>query len=69
MKVCCGNGKPYDTLTDFERLGGCNSDHCVGPIIVEDFDLLLTGLGTFNPDDCISAEELGKLIIKRGEIK
>lgn len=70
MKLCCGNGKIYDTLTDFERLGACGNDHCVGPISVEDFDLLLTGLGTFNTEDCIGAEELGKLIIKKkGEDK
>jgi len=32
MKVCCGSGKPYDTLTDAERIGGCGNDRCVGPI-------------------------------------
>jgi len=32
MKVCCGNGKPHDTLTDIERIGGCSTDHCIGPI-------------------------------------
>lgn len=64
MKVCCSNGKPYDTLTDFERLGGCSTDHCVGPIEVEDFDLLLTGLGTFNPDECISHEDFRHLFNK-----
>lgn len=62
IKVCCSSGKPYDSLTEAERLGGCNHDNCVGPIEVEEFDLLLTGLGTFDPEDCISAEELGKLI-------
>lgn len=62
MKLCCGNGKPYDSLTEAERLGGCNNDHCVGPISVEDFDLLLTGLGTFNTEDCISAEDLWKIV-------
>jgi hypothetical protein len=62
MKVCCGNGKPYDTLTEFERLGGCNSDHCVGPITIEDYDLLLTGLGTFDTNDCTTSEELCKLL-------
>lgn len=64
MRVCCGNGKPYDTLTDFERLGGCSSDHCLGPIDVEDYDLLLTGLGTFNSEDCISTDDLVKLLKK-----
>jgi hypothetical protein len=67
MKVCCGNGKPYDTLTDFERLGGCGNDHCVGPISVEDYDLLLTGLGTFDIRDCTSSDELCKLIKPTGE--
>lgn len=61
MKVCCGNGKPYDTLSGFERLGGCNSDHCVGPVSLEDYDLLLTGLGTFVSNDCISHEDLRHL--------
>lgn len=36
MKVCCSNGKPYDTLTDFERLGGCSTDHCVADHCVAD---------------------------------
>ena len=68
MKVCCSNGKPYDTLTDFERLGGCSTDHCVGPIEVEDFDLLLTGLGTFNTNDCISYEDMRLLFkVKEGK--
>lgn len=66
IKVCCSNGKPYDTFSDIEKLG-CNNDHCQGPISIEEFDLLLTGLGTFNTEDCISAEELGKLIKKKGE--
>ena len=69
MKVCCDNGKPRTEMSELDRLG-CNHDMCVGPITIEDFDLLLTGLGTFNPDDCISAEDLGKLIIKKkGEDK
>jgi hypothetical protein len=58
VKVCCSNGKPYDSLTDFERLGGCSTDQCVGPIEVEDFDLLLTGLGTFDPKDIPTIEDL-----------
>lgn len=62
MKVCCSTGQPYDTLTDFERLGGCSTDHCVGPIEVEEFDLLLTGLGTFNTNDCTSSDDLCKLL-------
>lgn len=61
MKVCCGNGKSYDSLTESERLGGCNNDHCVGPISVEDYDLLLTGIGTFDTKDCISHEDLRHL--------
>ena len=68
MKVCCSNGKPYDTLTDFERLGGCGNDHCIGPIEVEDFDLLLTGLATFNTNDCISYEDMRHLF-KVKEVK
>lgn len=63
MKVCCGNGKPYDTLTDIERLG-CNHDHCTGPI--QNY-VYLTFCGTFNTNDCTSAEELGKLLKPKGE--
>lgn len=66
IKVCCSNGKSYDSLTEFERLGGCGTDHCVGPIEVEEFDILRTGLGTFNTEECISAEDIGKLIKKEG---
>ena len=44
-------------------------DHCVGPIEVEDFDLLLTGLGTFNTNDCISHEDMRHLFkVKEKEI-
>lgn len=32
MKVCCSTGNPYDLLTEAERLGGCSTDHCVGPV-------------------------------------
>lgn len=67
IKVCCSNGKPYDSLIEAERIGGCNHDTCVGPVEVEEFDLLLIGLGTFDPEECVSAEELGKLIFKKGE--
>lgn len=66
MKVCCGNGKPYDILTTIEKLG-CNNDHCTGPISLEDYDLLLTGLGTFCTKDCISSEELCKLLKEKEE--
>lgn len=62
MKVCCSNGKPYVTLTSFERLGGCSTDHCVGPVEVEDLELLLTGLGTFNTKDCTRSDDLCKLL-------
>lgn len=62
MKVCCSNGKPYDTLTDIERIGGCSTDHCVGPINIEDYDLLLIGLGTFNTSHCTSSDDLCKLL-------
>ena len=48
MKLCCGNGKPYETFSDIEKLGCYSSDHCVGPIEVEDIDLLLIGLETFD---------------------
>lgn len=65
MKVCCSNGKPYDTLTDFERLGGCSTDHCVGLVEVEEFDLLLTGLGTFDTNYCTSSDDLCKLLDKQ----
>jgi hypothetical protein len=66
IKVCCGTGKLVSEMSDIDKLS-CNFDHCVGPIEIEEFDLLLTGLGTFNTEDCISAEELGKLIFKEGE--
>lgn len=67
MKVCCGNGKPYADQTDIEKLGCYSSDHCVGPITVEDYDLLLTGLGTFDTRNCTSAEDLCKLLKTKGE--
>jgi hypothetical protein len=71
MKVCCGNGKPYETLTTIEKLG-CKNDHCTGPTDVdpispEDYDLLLTGLGTFCTKDCVSSEELCKLLKEKEE--
>ena len=31
MLVCCGNGKPWHTMDQFDRLN-CNHDHCTGPI-------------------------------------
>ena len=37
MKVCCGSGKPYDSLKGIERLG-CSHYHCLGPIEVEEFN-------------------------------
>lgn len=61
MKVCCGTGKLYSELSMLDKIA-CNNDHCVGPISAEDFDLLLTGLGTFNTQDCVCAEELCKLL-------
>lgn len=67
IKVCCSSGKPYDSLTEAERLGGCNHDNCVGPIEVEDYDLLLTGLGTFCTNECVSSEELCKLLKTKEE--
>ena len=30
-------------------------------------DFMLTNNGTFNTEDCISAEELSKLVIKKGD--
>lgn len=62
MRVCCNSGKPYDLLTYVEQTGGCSKDHCVGPIDIDDFDLLLTGLGTFDTQDCISVEDLWKMV-------
>lgn len=64
MKVCCSSGKPYSTLTDIERIGGCGTDHCTGPIDLEDYELLLTGLGTFNTNECTSSDDLCKLLDK-----
>lgn len=65
MKLCCGSGKPYDSLTEAKRIGGCNNDHCVGLISVEDYDLLLTGLRTFNTEEYISSNDLCKLLDKQ----
>ena len=65
MKVCCGSGKPYDSLTEAERIGGCNNDHCLGPI--EDY-VYLTFCGTFDTNDCISHEDMRHLF-KVKEIK
>lgn len=62
MKVCCDSGKPYADQTDIEKLGCYSTDHCVGPIEVEEFDLLLTGLGTFNTTYCTSSDDLCKLL-------
>lgn len=59
MKVCCGNGKLMSDLSALERLG-CNNDHCTGPIEVE--EMLLTGLGTFCTNECVSSEELCGLL-------
>ena len=64
MKLCCGSGRSYETISDIEKLGCYSTDHCVGPITVEDFDLLLTGLGTFNLDECLSTKDLCKLLDK-----
>jgi hypothetical protein len=65
MLVCCGNGKPYDSLTDIEKLG-CNHDHCLGPI--QDY-LYLTFCGKFNTTDCISVEDLWKMVEQEQEKK
>ena len=65
MKVCCSTGEPYDNLTFYEKLGLCCGDHCVRPMEIEDFDLLLTGLGTFNTTDCTSSDDLCKLLDKQ----
>lgn len=67
MKVCCSSGKPYDTFTEIESMGCYSTDHCIGPMEIEDFDLLLTGLGTFNTNECTSGEELCKLLKTKGE--
>jgi hypothetical protein len=60
MKVCCGNGKAYDSLTDIEKFG-CNQDHCLGPI--QEY-LFLQFCGTFNTKDCISTKDLSCLLSK-----
>jgi len=59
MKVCCSNGKLYDSLTEFERLGGCNNDHCFGPI--EEY-VYLQFCGTFHTNECTSSDDLAKLL-------
>lgn len=68
MKVCRSNGLPYYLLTDAERIGGCSTGHCVGPINAEEFDLLLSGLGTFDTQDCISVEDLWKTVEQEKEM-
>lgn len=68
MKVCCDNGKPVAEMSDIDRLA-CNHDHCAGPIDIDDFDLLLTGLGTFDTQDCISVEDLWKIVEQEKEKK
>lgn len=37
MRVCCSSGKIYQLLTEAERLGGCSTDHCIGPIELTDY--------------------------------
>lgn len=37
MLVCCSSGKVYQLLTEAERLGGCSTDHCIGPIELADY--------------------------------
>lgn len=64
MKVCCGNGKPYDSLTEVERTGGCNNDQCMGPI--EEY-LYLQFCGRFDTAGCISNEELCKLLKEKSK--
>lgn len=61
MKVCCGSGKPFDSLTEGERIGGCGSDHCMGPI--EEY-LYLQFCGKFDTKDCISVEDVLEIIEK-----
>lgn len=61
MKVCCGNGKPYDSITEAERLGGCNNDHCFGPI--EEY-VYLQFCGKFHTNECTSSDDLAKLLDK-----
>lgn len=60
MIVCCSNRKPLSEMSELHKLA-CNHDHCVGPIEIEDYDLLLTGFGTFNTNDCISYEDMRHL--------
>jgi hypothetical protein len=67
MKVCCDNGKPISEMSTLDKLVCCH-DHCLGPIEVEDFDLLLTGLGTFDTNECISYEDMRHLFkVKENE--
>ena len=68
MKVCCDNGKLLSEMSELDKLA-CNHDHCLGSIEVEEFDLLLTGLGTFNTNDCISYEDMRHLFkVKENEV-
>lgn len=60
MKVCCSSGKVYEDLTDYERIGGCSTDHCKGPINLEYF--LLYAHGKLDTTECISADHLSTLI-------
>lgn len=64
MKVCCDNGKLLTDMSDLDKLA-CNHDHCVGAIEIEEFDLLLVGCGTFDTKDCLSVEDLCKLLEKK----
>lgn len=41
VKVCCSSGKVYQLLTEAERIGGCSTDHCIGPIELADYLKLL----------------------------
>lgn len=66
MKVCCGTGRPYDELSSTGKKA-CNNYHCVGPISVEDYDILLTELGTFDTKDCISHEDMRHLFKAKGK--
>lgn len=59
MKVCCELGKYWELMTPVELLA-CQHDHCKGPIELEDY--LLETCGTFDTNDCVSVEQLIKLL-------
>ena len=47
MLVCCGNGKPWEEMSDIERLS-CEHDHCTGPREETEEDRAMKELVEFN---------------------